>query len=56
MHRLVEAFKHGYARRTELGDPDFVKIQDRIKLFIDKDFAGSLRANISDVRNLTLHC
>ncbi|KAI8825657.1 gamma-glutamyltranspeptidase [Fimicolochytrium jonesii] len=51
LHRLIEAFKFGYAQRTELGDPQFVKdIEARVKEFIDKETAANIRANISDTR------
>jgi gamma-glutamyltranspeptidase/glutathione hydrolase/leukotriene-C4 hydrolase len=47
LHRLVEAFKFGYAFRTEFGDPDFVQNSERIEEMIDKDFAAKVRQNIT---------
>ncbi|KAI8599424.1 gamma-glutamyltranspeptidase, partial [Dissophora ornata] len=47
-HRLVEAMKFGYAQRTELGDPDFTDLAEKIQSIISKDTAGLIRANISD--------
>lgn len=47
MHRLVEAFKYGFAFRTEFGDPDFIDNKDRISKIITKDFASEIRQNIS---------
>ena len=51
MHRLVEAFKFGYAQRTELGDLDYLddSVYNRSRLFLSKDYAALLRQNISDV-------
>ena len=49
IHRMVESFKYAYASRTELGDPEFVSIEDRVDLFIDKNYASLLRSNTSDV-------
>ncbi len=48
VHRLVEAFKHGYAQRTELGDMAFINITQRLTEIISKDNAALLRFNISD--------
>ncbi|KAF9970083.1 hypothetical protein BGZ65_011406, partial [Modicella reniformis] len=47
-HRLVEAMKFGYAQRTELGDPDFTDLKEKIQNIMSKDTAGLIRANISD--------
>jgi gamma-glutamyltranspeptidase/glutathione hydrolase/leukotriene-C4 hydrolase len=50
VHRLVESMKFGYAFRTEFGDPDFTHLQDRYQQVITKEWADSVRKNISDVR------
>ncbi|KAJ1982111.1 hypothetical protein H4R35_000430 [Dimargaris xerosporica] len=47
-HRLIEAFKFGYARRTILADPKFVDIDAHVREFLTKPFAAAIRANISD--------
>ncbi|KAG0245765.1 hypothetical protein BGX31_006239 [Mortierella sp. GBA43] len=49
-HYLAEAMKYGYALRTELGDPDFTDIQEKIEKMVSKDTAARIRANISDTR------
>lgn len=48
MHRLVEAFKFGYAARTELGDPAFNDIEERMEELISKQWADLVRLNITD--------
>lgn len=47
MHRLVEAFKFGFAFRTEFGDPDFIQNEERIEEIITKDFAAEVRQKIN---------
>jgi gamma-glutamyltranspeptidase/glutathione hydrolase/leukotriene-C4 hydrolase len=47
----VEALKFGFAFRTEIADPDFVPIQDRLDEIITKDWAEIVRKNITDVSN-----
>ncbi|XP_054274765.1 scoloptoxin SSD14-like [Macrosteles quadrilineatus] len=49
IHRMVEAFKYAYAKRTELGDPDFVeKIEDRVATLMSEDFVNEIRSQIKD--------
>lgn len=51
-HRIIEALKFGFARQTELGDSAFFKNKTkhelRIEEIISKEFADSVRRNISD--------
>lgn len=49
LHRFIEALKFGFAFRTEMGDPDFTKNQERIDEIVTKEWASFVRRNISDV-------
>ncbi|KAF0439347.1 gamma-glutamyltranspeptidase [Gigaspora margarita] len=52
LHRIVETMKFGFARRTELGDPEYFRDQfeheTRIREIISKEYAALVRANVSD--------
>lgn len=50
VHRMVEAFKYAYARRTELGDPDFIDIKDLLANLMSEEYANSVRSQIMDDR------
>lgn len=52
VHRLVEAFKFGFAFRTEFGDPDFRDNKERIDQIITKDYASEIRQRISVIAKL----
>lgn len=48
LHRLIEAFKHTYAVRMNLGDPDFVDVDSVVADMLDPNFAASLQSQIFD--------
>jgi gamma-glutamyltranspeptidase/glutathione hydrolase/leukotriene-C4 hydrolase len=48
-HRIIEAFKFAYAKRTFLGDEDSAEIKEMIENLLSKDYADEIRRLI-DVR------
>ncbi|KAJ4959308.1 hypothetical protein NE237_026419 [Protea cynaroides] len=48
LHRLIEAIKHMFALRMNLGDPDFVNVNDCITDMLSTSFAKSLQQKIFD--------
>ncbi|EXB24697.1 Gamma-glutamyltranspeptidase 1 [Morus notabilis] len=48
VHRLIEALKHMFAIRMNLGDPDFVNISKYENAMLSPDFAHQIRERIFD--------
>ncbi|XP_059154521.1 glutathione hydrolase 1 proenzyme-like, partial [Physella acuta] len=49
-HRMIETFKFAYAKRTALGDDSFIDIAELIHNLTSRDYADSIRKQISDSR------
>ncbi|CAH1800421.1 unnamed protein product [Owenia fusiformis] len=47
-HRIIEAFKFAYAKRSLLGDGRFVDIKQVVQNLTSKDYANYIRSKISD--------
>lgn len=47
-HRIIEAFKHAFAKRSELGDSDFVKADEIINEILSDDYRRNIGMKISD--------
>lgn len=48
VHRIAEALKFGFARRTELGDPRFNEVRELVSQLNDPDFAAEQRIKLND--------
>ena len=48
LHRLIEALKHMFSVRMNLGDPDFVNISKTISDMLSPSYAKKLRQKIFD--------
>nr|CAI5856574.1 unnamed protein product [Callosobruchus analis] len=47
-HRIIEAFKYGYAKRTELGDVNFNNISELLSNLTSRSYAEKIRLKIKD--------
>lgn len=48
-HRIAEAFKFAYAKRSQLGDEDYVNVTELIQNLTSVEYAASIREQIDDV-------
>jgi gamma-glutamyltranspeptidase/glutathione hydrolase/leukotriene-C4 hydrolase len=49
-HRIAEAFKFAYAKRSRLGDEKFVDVRELVANMTSHEFAESIRAQIDDTK------
>ncbi|CAG9773821.1 unnamed protein product [Ceutorhynchus assimilis] len=47
-HRIIESYKYAYARRTELGDMNFVNLTQLMKDLTSSEYAEDIRLKIVD--------
>lgn len=48
LHRLIEAMKHMFAARMNLGDPDFADVEEYISKMLSPSYADEIRQKILD--------
>jgi len=53
-HRIMEAFKFAYAKRSALADEDFVDVQELVKNMTSEDYANYIRSKIDDNKTFNL--
>ncbi|XP_044272828.1 glutathione hydrolase 1 proenzyme-like isoform X2 [Tribolium madens] len=46
--RIIESFKFGYGKRTELGDSNFVDVRNLVSNLTSPDYAAKIRGKIRD--------
>lgn len=49
-HRIIEAFKHVFAVRSRLGDPDFVDVEGIVAHLLSPEYAQEIRHKIDDTK------
>lgn len=47
-HRIIEAYKFAYGKRTEIGDPKFINIDELVRNLTSPSYAESIRQMIDD--------
>lgn len=48
IHRQIEALKHGFAVRMNLGDPEYVNVSEVVSDMLSPKFARTLKKTIYD--------
>lgn len=47
-HRIIESFKHAFASRSKLGDPEFVDVKKVVDKILSTEWAEYVRSQIDD--------